>query len=98
MPNPLTAIAAAPPSEAIQHFASKLSLETDCLDVHHALKAGSTEFGLLDARSRASFASGHVPGAVHLPPAEITADRMMSWPQHTLFVVYCAGPHCKRAD
>ena len=33
-----------------------------------------------------------------LPHAEITAERMMAWPHDTLFVVYCAGPHCNGAD
>ena len=29
---------------------------------------------------------------------DITAERMMAWPHDTLFVVYCAGPHCNGAD
>ncbi|STV31625.1 Rhodanese-related sulfurtransferase [Klebsiella pneumoniae] len=30
--------------------------------------------------------------------ARITAERMAAWPADTLFVVYCAGPHCNGAD
>jgi len=39
----------------------------------------------------------HVPGAAHLPHADITAERLAGWAADTLFVVYCAGPHCNRA-
>jgi 3-mercaptopyruvate sulfurtransferase SseA len=28
----------------------------------------------------------------------MTAERMAQWPEGTLFVVYCAGPHCNGAD
>ena len=28
----------------------------------------------------------------------MTAERMAQWPAETLFVVYCAGPHCNGAD
>ena len=49
-------------------------------------------------RGRQAYARGHVPGAISLPHADITAERMMSWPHTTLFVVYCAGPHCNGAD
>jgi rhodanese-related sulfurtransferase len=94
----VSAIAAAAPSEAAAHFAHKLSLETDCWDVHESLKKGPVDFVLLDVRGRQAFARGHVPGAISLPHADIIADRMMSWPHTTLFVVYCAGPHCNGAD
>lgn len=30
--------------------------------------------------------------------AEINEERMRAWPDDTLFVVYCAGPHCNGAD
>lgn len=97
-PSRVGAIAAAAPSEAAQHFARRLSLETDCWDVHQSLLEGGRDFVLLDVRGRAAFAKAHVPGALSLPPAEITAERMMAWPHDTLFVVYCAGPHCNGAD
>ena len=34
---------------------------------------------------------------MHLPHGKITASRMEQWPAGTLFVVYCAGPHCNGA-
>ena len=91
-------VTAAHPSDAERHFAEKLAFETDCSDVHDSLRNGPVDFVLLDVRGPKSFAAGHVPGAVSLPHREITSERMMRWPHETLFVVYCAGPHCNGAD
>jgi rhodanese-related sulfurtransferase len=98
MPSRVAAIPPAAPSAAARHFAAKLALETDCWDVHESVKAGAGDFVLLDVRGRAAYARAHVPGALSLPHSEITAERMMAWPHETLFVVYCAGPHCNGAD
>lgn len=98
MPSHVTATPPAPPSEAAEHFARKLSLETDCWDVHESLKAAAPDFVLLDVRGAAAYAKAHVPGAISLPHREITAERMMTWPHSMVFVVYCAGPHCNGAD
>lgn len=98
MPSPVTAIPAATPSQAAEHFARKLSLETDCADVFSALRDGAPDFVLIDVRGAAAYARAHVPGAISLPHREITAERMIDWPHALLFVVYCAGPHCNGAD
>ena len=89
---------AAPPEVAVAHFAARLALETDCWDVHAATRDGTADFVLLDVRTPALYARGHVPGAVSLPRREIDRGRMAAWPADTLFVVYCAGPHCNGAD
>ncbi|MBX9593236.1 MAG: rhodanese-like domain-containing protein [Roseomonas sp.] len=98
MPNPVTETQAAPSVEAARHFAAKLSFETDCDDVHTAMRAADPGFVLLDVRGPNAFARGHVPGALNLPRREMTPERMQAWPAGTLFVVYCAGPHCNGAD
>ncbi|WP_224703176.1 rhodanese-like domain-containing protein [Devosia aquimaris] len=90
---------AAPSAVAEAHFAQRLALETDCADVHAALTAGDMDFVLLHVvGSPEAYARRHVPGAVHLPHRQITPERMAEWPADTLFVVYCAGPHCNGAD
>jgi rhodanese-related sulfurtransferase len=93
-------IPAAPPAAAQAHFANRLSLETDCADVHEAMSGagGGADFVLLDVRGPQAYARAHVPGAINLPHRQITAERMDAWPAGTLFVVYCAGPHCNGAD
>ena len=99
MPNAVTALPAAPSAQAADHFRRRLSLETDCADVHAAL-AGPEPAGfvLLDVRGPISYGRGHVPGALSLPHATITDETLAAWPTDTLFVVYCAGPHCNGAD
>jgi len=93
----VTAIPAAPAAEALRHFEAEFTFETDCADVHAALEAGATDFVLIDARSHALYAAGHVSGAVSLPHGKIIAAKLQHYPAETLFVVYCAGPHCNGA-
>ena len=89
---------AAEPLEAERHFARHLEFETDCWDVSEALRRGEAGFVVLDVRSPALFAAGHVPGAVNLPHGRIVERNLESHPAETLFVVYCSGPHCNGAD
>jgi rhodanese-related sulfurtransferase len=98
MPSNVALFPAASAAEARLHFARRLGFETDCWDVHDALSRGADDFVLLDVRSPALYAQGHVPGAINLPHGKITGRRMAEWPQQTLFVVYCAGPHCNGAN
>ena len=95
----VSTIPAAAPAAAVAHFAARLSLETDCSDVGASMRASEMDFVLLHVvGSPEAYARRHVPGALHLRHAEITAERMAAWPAETLFVVYCAGPHCNGAD
>jgi len=93
----VTAIPAAPSAEALRHFEAEFTFETDCADVHAALAAGAADFVLIDARSHALYDEGHVPGSVSLPHGKIIASKLEQYPADTLFVVYCAGPHCNGA-
>lgn len=97
MANNVTSVAAAPSSAALTHFEGLFGFETDCWDVNDALSAGHPGFVLLDVRSPEHFRKGHVAGALNLPHGKIIATRMAAWPAETLFVVYCAGPHCNGA-
>jgi len=94
----IVAEAPAPSDEALAHFSSLLRHETDCWDVHTALGEGSADFVVLDVRGRGGWEAGHVAGAVHLPHGEIDEARLAHHPTDTVFVVYCAGPHCNGAD
>ncbi|MEI4233209.1 rhodanese-like domain-containing protein [Roseovarius sp. D22-M7] len=96
MPSSVTAMPAASSDDARQHFAAEFTFETDCWDVHDALSK-DPDFVLLDVRSSSLYAAGHIPGAVLLPHGKITGSKMNAWPEDTLFVTYCAGPHCNGA-
>ena len=97
MSNAVTHIPAANSDDALRHFTSQFAYETDCWDTWEALNSGNPGFVLLDVRNQALYDKGHVPGAVHLPHGKIVQSKMSQWPLDTLFVVYCAGPHCNGA-
>jgi rhodanese-related sulfurtransferase len=88
----------APADEAIAHFDRLLRVETDCWDVHESLKAGEPGFVILDVRSPAMYAAGHVDRAVNLPHGKINERNLADYPAATRFVVYCNGTHCNGAD
>ncbi|MBA3260749.1 MAG: rhodanese-like domain-containing protein [Gemmatimonadales bacterium] len=96
--NAILEISPAPAADAVAHFQHLLSVETDCWDVHQALKRSAPGFVLLDVRSPELYAAGHVPHAVNLPHRKIVESTLGQYPANTLFVVYCAGPHCNGAD
>lgn len=94
----VSTVSAACSERARAHFESLLAFETDCWDVHESMKNDVVDFVLLDVRSPGLYAEGHVPGAVNLPHGRIVERNMRGWDDNTLFVVYCAGPHCNGAD
>lgn len=93
----VTSVPAAPAAEAARHFDARVTLETDAADVGAAVASGDVDFTLLDVRSRAAFAAGHVAGAVSLPHAEIDAAALDALGDG-LLVVYCWGPGCNGAQ
>ncbi|NQZ30196.1 MAG: rhodanese-like domain-containing protein [Oceanospirillaceae bacterium] len=97
MSNAVTTVQAAPCTQAAAYFKSTLTFETDCWDVNDALNAGGEGFVLLDVRSPAAFALGHVEGAINLPVGKLIKSKLAQWPVDRLIVTYCAGPHCNGA-
>lgn len=98
MTSRVTETPAAPSAEVHAYYANRLSRETDCYDVYESMKGGKMDFVLVDVRSEEKFCESHVPGAIHMLVAKMTRSRIEAWPDDTLFVVYCAGPHCNGAD
>lgn len=93
----VTAIPAADSTAALAHFEASFRYETDCWDVHDAISSGRQDFVLLDVRGTEKYATGHVPGALDLAHRKIIGSKIAEFPDGTLFVVYCAGPHCNGA-
>lgn len=94
MPSLITEHPATSAEQALAHFSQRLRFETDCSDVYHSQQAGQVDYVLVDVRNATAFAAGHVPGAINLPTRTITPERLAAFPANSLFVVYCAGPHC----
>ena len=88
----------APSAKALEHFSQKLEFETDCSDVYASFISQRVDFVLVDVRSEKLFTKSHVPGAINIPVLTITVDRLKEYPPDTVFVVYCAGPHCNGAN
>jgi rhodanese-related sulfurtransferase len=84
-------------SPAVAHFAARLEFETDVSDVHAALATRSPGFVLVDSRGDAAWEQGHLPGAVHLPTADIPTRAAALIPAGTPVVTYCWGPGCNGA-
>jgi len=93
----VTQTPAAPSQIAIEHFESEFTFETDCWDVNDAMNKGP-DFVLLDVRSHDLYAKGHIRGAISMPHGKIVGSLLSRWSQDTLFVTYCAGPHCNGAS
>jgi rhodanese-related sulfurtransferase len=89
-------VTAAAADEAHAHFSRKLAVETDVADVAAALRADDPDFVLIDARSPARYAAGHLPGAISLPHATIDREAVDALPDAPL-VAYCEGPSCNGA-
>ncbi len=83
---------------ALKHFQSLLQYETDCWDVHHAISNQRQDFILLDVRSVELFQQGHIEGAINLPWGQINQKNLEQFSSDSLFVVYCAGPHCNATE
>jgi len=89
---------AASSTVALAHFENLLANETDCWDVNHAISNKRQDFVLLDVRGEESYEAGHLPESINLPNWKVKAPALEQYPDDTLFVVYCAGPHCNGAD
>ncbi|MFI7219775.1 rhodanese-like domain-containing protein [Micromonospora maritima] len=89
-------VPAASSAAAAAHFAARLSFETDVSDVHADLAANAV-LTVVDSRDDAAWRQGHLPGATHLPTAEIAARAAELIPPGTPVVTYCWGPGCNGA-
>ena len=79
---------------AIDHFAAKLTYETDPADLAADRASGAAPL-VVDVRPDASWSQGRIPGAVHIPGAEIAARAAAELPDRDArIVVYCWGPGC----
>ncbi len=87
----------AEPAQAAAFFAARLAFQADVSDVHASLESGAPGFVLVDSRGEDAWAQGHVPGAVHLPTAEIQQRAASLLVAAVPVITYCWGPGCDGA-
>ncbi|MFD6419373.1 rhodanese-like domain-containing protein [Streptomyces sp. NPDC060194] len=88
----------AAPAAAAAYFRASLAFHADVADVAAALAAGGDPgFVVVDSRSTDAWNQGHVPGAVHLPTAQIPAQAERLLDRSVPVVTYCWGPGCNGA-
>jgi len=79
---------------AIDFLAAKLACETDPADLAADRASGAAPL-VVDVRSDAAWAQGRIPGAVHIPGAELAGRAAAELPdREARIVVYCWGPGC----
>jgi rhodanese-related sulfurtransferase len=84
-------------AEAVTFFRTRLTFQADVADVHAALDAADSGFVLVDSRGLAAWQQGHVPGAVHLPTADIPTRAPQELDPAVPVITYCWGPGCDGA-
>jgi rhodanese-related sulfurtransferase len=83
-----------PALTAADFFAAKLAYETDPSDLAAERASGNPPI-VIDTRSAASWSQGRIPGAIHVPNAELESRIAVVAPDKgEAIVVYCWGPGC----
>jgi rhodanese-related sulfurtransferase len=83
-----------PGMDAVTFFAARLRWQTDPSDLA-AERAGGSGPVVIDTRDDAAWRQGRIPGALHVPGAELAGriDSLVADPSERI-VVYCWGPGC----
>ncbi|MGN9839653.1 rhodanese-like domain-containing protein [Nonomuraea sp. H19] len=97
MTSPALRVPPAAPAEAAAFFTARLTFQADVSDVHASLESGNPGFVLVDSRAAAGWEQGRVPGAVHLPTADIPARAAGLLDPAVPVITYCWGPGCDGA-
>ncbi|MGW4443974.1 rhodanese-like domain-containing protein [Streptomyces sp. NPDC004682] len=95
--SPALRVPPASPAEAAAFFTARLTFQADVSDVHASLESGDPGFVLVDSRGVEGWEQGRIPGAVHLPGAEIPARAAELLDPSVPVITYCWGPGCDGA-
>jgi rhodanese-related sulfurtransferase len=96
-PSPSLRLPPAAPADAAAFFLGRLTFQTDVSDVRASLESGDPGFVLIDSRGEEGWRQGHLPGALHMPTAEIPTRAPRELDPAVPVVTYCWGPGCDGA-
>lgn len=95
--HPHSAVLAFPPPAAAESAAwleQKLRYYADAWDVAQDLARQIEDIVVIDARSSAAYASGHIVGAVSFPHRTMTAESTATLDRSKVYITYCDGIGC----
>ena len=88
------AFPAAAPADTASFMLAKLAYHTDAWDVAEDLRNGVSGIVVIDTRSEALYAAGHVPGAISLPHRLMDASSTAQLDRSKTYITYCDGIGC----
>ena len=80
-------------NDQISFYEEKVKYEMDAWDLNEAIQS-SENLVIIDARSKDSFSSEHIKGAVNLPYRTMTPESTSHIDKNALCVIYCSGIGC----
>ena len=84
----------ASPLEASAFFEAQLKFRTDPADLAADLLAGEPGIVVIDTRSPAHYAEGHIPGAISFPHSTMSPATTQGLSRDKVYVCYCDGIGC----
>jgi len=88
------AFPAADPADTAGFMLAKLAYHTDAWDVAEDLRNNVSEIVVIDTRSEAHYAAGHIPGAISLPHRLMDASSTAQLDPGKTYITYCDGIGC----
>ena len=82
------------PEQSLAYLSHKLSLYADAADVAEDLRHRIAGIVVIDTRSAAHYAQGHVPGALSFPHRLMDAESTATLDRSKVYVTYCDGIGC----
>ena len=82
------------PEQSAAFMQAKLAYHTDAADLAEDLVNGVDAIVVIDTRSPALYAAGHIPGAVSFPHRTMDEQTTASFDRSKTYVVYCDGIGC----
>ncbi|MCV2369747.1 rhodanese-like domain-containing protein [Roseateles oligotrophus] len=90
----LLAYPAPTPAQSADFFLAKLHYHADAWDVAEDLRARVADIVVIDTRSEALYAAGHVPGAIGIPHRLMDEASTAQLDRSKTYVTYCDGIGC----